>query len=202
MKKDIVDFAKAFYDLNDDLHGWGHIERVWSRCRQILAKIRWGEKINKNLLEIAVYLHDIGRNPPSSEKFHSENHAAVSAILTTKFLEAKNTDSDLITALSRIIRAHSFSLGEPADTLEAQILSDADKLDALGAVGIYRVCAFQTLHGGNIESILSHCDEKLLKLEKKLYLPVSQELARPLTDRIKNFKEQIEEELRLNESMV
>ncbi|MHA1775860.1 MAG: HD domain-containing protein, partial [Promethearchaeota archaeon] len=97
-------------------------------CKQIAARLEDKNKINKNLLEIAVYLHDIGRNPLISEKNHSENHAVISAALVTKFLKAKHIDPEPIAALTHIIRAHSFSLGESADNLEAQILSDADKL--------------------------------------------------------------------------
>jgi len=198
---DIRNFAQKFYDLWDDLHGWGHIQRVQRRCQQILSLLPISEKVNKNILEAAVYLHDIGRNPPKSAHYASTNHAAISAILASEFLATKKISEDVISAIIHIIRAHSFSLGEQANTLEAQILSDADKIDALGAVGIFRVCAFQMKHGGNIAAVISHCDKKLLKLDEELYLPASREIASRLIDRIKQFKKQLELELQLNQTL-
>ncbi|WP_457558062.1 HD domain-containing protein [Candidatus Harpocratesius sp.] len=193
LKSKIFNFVKNYYDFSNDLHGWGHIQRVWSNCRKIIANLDKKEDVQLDLLELAVYLHDIGRK---QEKLSNKNHALLSADLSTQFLTSHSIPEPIINAINHIIISHSFSLGKRAQTLEAQILSDADKLDALGSVGIYRVCAYQTLHGGNIQSIISHCDEKLLILKEKLYLDASKKIATPLINRIRQFKENLLEELR------
>lgn len=191
IKSQIFNFAKNYYDISNDLHGWGHIQRVWTNCRKIIANLNKKEEVQLDLLELAVYLHDIGRK---HEKLRNKNHALISADLSRQFLTSLSIPEPIINAINHIIISHSFSLGVHAQTLEAQILSDADKLDALGSIGIYRVCAYQTLHGGNIQSIISHCDEKLLLLDKKLYLDESKRIAAPLMEQIRDFKENLQKE--------
>ena len=58
-----------------------------------------------------------------------------------------------------------------------KILSDADKLDAIGAIGIYRTIAYQVSHGTGLNGVLKHLQEKILKLNDRLYLEKSKELA-------------------------
>jgi uncharacterized protein len=61
--------------------------------------------------------------------------------------------------------------------LEAKILSDVDKLDALGAIGLYRVIGFAIKNNRGIEQVIEHLENKILKLRDQLYLEESQKIA-------------------------
>ena len=115
-----------------------------------------------------------------------------------QFLISLQFPEQLVKEISHGILAHSFSIGEKAKNIEAKIVSDADKLDALGAIGIYRVCAFQAQRNQGIQAILHHFDEKLVKLVDKMYLPYSKKLAIERMARIKRFQQEIIEELNEN----
>ena len=93
--------------------------------------------------------------------------------MAEEFLSQYELSKGLIEFIIEGIKAHSYSYGETAQSLESQILSDADKLDALGAIGIFRACAYQHKNENGIDSVLSHIDEKLLKLESVMYLETS-----------------------------
>ncbi|MFW9850512.1 MAG: HD domain-containing protein, partial [Candidatus Thorarchaeota archaeon] len=75
------------------------------------------------------------------------------------------------------IRTHRFSEGLEPTSLEGHILSDADKLDAIGAVGIFRSIAQATVSGRGTSGFLQHADEKLLKLKDLMYSDDAREMA-------------------------
>ena len=157
----------------DDLHGFSHVERV-----HVMA-IRIGKKLNANLrvLKVAALLHDIGRKKQHSDAL-KRNHAEISALITSQFLHSAEHDLDEeeVENILHSIRAHSFSNGVSANTLEAKILSDSDKLDALGAIGLYRTIGYTVKQGGDVEGVIKHLENKILKLHDKLYLEISREL--------------------------
>ena len=68
----------------------------------------------------------------------AEVHAVYSADIASEFLSRTGLGKEVIEAVAGCIRTHRFSAGEKPDSLEARILQDADRIDALGAVGIFR----------------------------------------------------------------
>lgn len=112
-------------------HDMFHIERVEDVCMRIREKEGGDEKV----LRLAALLHDVG-----IVKEHQEggDHAQYSAEIAHEFLTVAGADKDLIEHVTACIRSHRFSRGLEAQTLEAKILQDADRIDALGAVGIFR----------------------------------------------------------------
>lgn len=84
---------------------------------------------------------------------------------------------DFIERVCHCIEAHSFSSGIVPKTLEAKILSDADKLDAIGHIGIARVFMYSGEKGRDIESALRHFEEKLLRLKDLLYTETARKIA-------------------------
>ena len=184
----IRDYAKQFYSSTDDLHGLAHVERVLTNAHRmhVLEGGNWA------LIEAIIWLHDIGR---ASEKEKGKNHAVLSWELATPFLAQFSLPDHILQEIQHGIIAHSFSNGEEAHSLEAQIVSDADKLDALGAIGIFRACAYQALHHQGINQVLTHCDEKLYQLEHMMYVPSGKSLAKTRTARIRQFHADILEEL-------
>ena len=178
----------------DDIHGFLHTERVLNLCLHI------GKNLGANLLvlEIAALLHDIGRN---SKRFKTsnKNHAELSSEIASKFLNSYKIElsHEDFKNIIHTIRSHSFSNNSNPQTLEAQILSDADKLDALGAIGLYRTIGFTVKNNGNIVDVINHLEEKILKLKDKLYLDISKKIAEKRHTIIIDFYNQIKSDLKV-----
>lgn len=155
----------------DDIHGFSHTERVHDLSIEI------GEILGANLfiLRIAALLHDVGR---IREK-ESSHHADLSAKMASQFLDTLNFEISEENRLNIIhcIRTHSFSNNIVPETLEAKILSDADKLDALGAIGLYRTIGFALKKKGGIDQVIEHLENKILKLRDRMLLEKSREIA-------------------------
>lgn len=177
---------------NDDLHGFKHVERVLNLCVQI------GTVLNANLLtvKIAALLHDVGRI--HEKKDDSKNHAEISAEMAEDFFQKTNFNItvDNIENIIHSIRAHSFSNIVKPKTLEAKILSDADKLDALGAIGLYRTIIYSfKLKNGGIEKVIEHLEKKIIKLKDRMYLDISKEIAKERQKIILDFYHEIKKEV-------
>jgi uncharacterized protein len=194
LEKNIISVVRKFAFDNsekDDIHGFSHIERVFNLCLQL------GKELNANLLvlKIAALLHDIGRSKKKAESFE-KNHAELSAEIASKFL--KSDDLKLsqkeFENIVHSIRAHSFSNAISPKTLEAKILSDADKLDALGAIGLYRTIGFTIKNKGGIDKVIDHLEKKIMKLRDQLYLKISGNIAEEREKIILDFYNEIKTE--------
>jgi len=187
----VKNFAKE-NSLNDDIHGFEHVKRVCKLCLDI------GKKNNANLyiLEIAALLHDIGRIH-KKENASNQNHAELSAQKSLEFFKREdlNINQEEIKNIIHAIRAHSFSNNITPQTLEAQILSDADKLDALGAIGLYRTIGFTVKNKGNLKDVIKHLEEKILNLRTQMNLKISKKKAEKRHRIIKTFYEKIKTQL-------
>lgn len=164
----------------DPAHGWPHVERV----RRLARKIVEGEglTVDWQVLDLAIILHDVGRSLPGEG-----HHAVKSALYAKSILRLHAAGEELIEAVVHAIEAHSYSLGVEARSLEAKVLSDADKLDALGAVGIARVFHHGCQHGRSFDDSVEHIRAKLLRLPGLLHLPYSRKLARSRMEIILDF---------------
>lgn len=177
LEKKIISNVRNYTYKNsekDDIHGFLHVERVFNLCLQI------GKELGANLLvlKISALLHDIGRKYKSNTS-QNKNHAELSAVMASKFLKSmdfKISQKD-IENIIHSIRSHSFSNKVKPQTLEAKILSDADKLDALGAIGLYRTIGFTVKNQGGVEQVIEHLETKIIKLKDQLYLDVSKQIA-------------------------
>ncbi|MFX1323535.1 MAG: HD domain-containing protein [Promethearchaeota archaeon] len=158
----------------DDIHGYSHVERVYDLC------LKLGKKLNANLLvlQVAALLHDVGRFQ-GANNIENKNHAERSSEIASNYLKSVKFDfsPNDFKNIIHSIRAHSFSNHIFPETLEAKILSDVDKLDALGAIGLYRTIGFTIKNQGGIDHVIEHLENKILKLKDRLYLDYSKELA-------------------------
>ncbi|MFX1308792.1 MAG: HD domain-containing protein [Promethearchaeota archaeon] len=195
LEKERLSLVRKFafeHSERDDIHGFLHVERVLYLCRQL------GKKLNANLLilEISAILHDIGRKL-KYESSSSKNHAELSAEMAFKFLTSYDfkLSQENIDIIIHCIRSHSFSNNSNPQTLEAKILYDADKLDALGAIGLYRTIGFTIKNNGNIVDVINHLEEKILKLKDRLYLDISKRIAEKRQKIILDFYKEIKDEI-------
>ena len=112
------------------------------------------------------------------------------------FLESHNVDSDKIDFICTIINSVSFSKnrGKTPDSLEGKIVQDADRLDAMGAIGIARTFAYGGKHGRPLEGGIEHFHEKLLLLKDEMNTQTARELAESRHAFLEEFLARFEEE--------
>ena len=117
----------------DPAHDIAHLDRVWVNAHQISSGLVAGDQ---KVLLAASYLHDLVNLPKDAP--NRAEASRLSAQKAESVLLHFGFSLDEITATQHAIVAHSFSAGVVPETLEAKILRDADRLDALGAIGIAR----------------------------------------------------------------
>ena len=190
---------------NDSAHDFEHTMRVYKNAQKICKK----EKANEKLVLCAALLHDIVSYPKSDKR--SKTSSIESAKKSKKILEKHNFSKEEITIISDAIRDHSFSQNKIPKTLEGKILQDADRLDALGAIGIARVFATGGLLKRPFYNIddpfckrripddktwtVDHFFQKLLKLESLMNTKSGKSEAKKRTRIIKEFLNQLKQEL-------
>lgn len=139
-----VALARAWYPDDDPVHGFDHVLRVLAMAERLAGL----ERADLELVQAAVLLHD-AVDPKAEPEAHARlSHHYASALFARRVLGAQGWDEERIQAVEHCIRAHRFRDDrEPPLTIEAQVLFDADKLDAIGAIGAARAVAYAAMHG-------------------------------------------------------
>jgi uncharacterized protein len=144
---DIRDRAHRHFFNAKGSHDWDHTLRVHRLCRRIGA----AEGADPLVIRAAAYLHDIGR--AHQDRTNGKVcHARQGAAMARDILQDYPLDTDRRENIVHCIAAHRFRRGEPPQTREARVLFDADKLDAIGAVGIARAFLFAGELGARLHS--------------------------------------------------
>ncbi|HNX94893.1 MAG TPA: HD domain-containing protein [Holophaga sp.] len=143
----------AHHETEDGAHDIAHFRRVWRTAQALNAAE--GHPADPLVLLAAAYLHDIVSLP----KNHPERHASsrLAALKADRILRGLGFPLDRILSVRHAIEAHSFSANIPAQTIEARILQDADRMEALGAIGLARV--FYT--SGRMQRAMFHPEDPL-----------------------------------------
>lgn len=201
-----VEFVKETLQGAEAGHDWFHTERVWKTARTI----QQAEGGNPLVIELGALLHDI-----ADPKFHNGDEA-LALSLAGDFLQTLPVHKEASQVLF-IIKHISFknSAEVPANPpLELQIVQDADRLDALGAIGIARAFHFggyknNPLHHPDIppnlnqskeeykksrSTTINHFYEKLLLLKDLMNTPTAQEMAQERHNFILSFLQQFHRE--------
>ncbi len=159
---------------SDPVHGLGHTIRV--ACLSFaIGDLEYQDLYEPCVLAAAALLHDVGRQA-ETESLH---HAVASARAAPSFLAAVSYPCRHEPIVNSILE-HSFSLGKEPSTLESCILSDADKIDALGCIGIYRMFYFSGLRGRDLRGTLDHYRKKIRVLPNFMCTNLARELAHKL----------------------
>ncbi|MEH7829733.1 HD domain-containing protein [Gemmobacter denitrificans] len=127
----------------DAAHDLGHLRRVWRNCQRIALD---HPEADAEVLLAAAIFHDVVNLP----KNHPDRAQAsrLSAEFACTWLAQTDFPPEKLNAVAHAIAAHSFSAGIAPETLEARILQDADRLEALGALGIARMFSVAGAMGG------------------------------------------------------
>ncbi|MEN5088957.1 HD domain-containing protein [Sphingobacterium faecium] len=185
-----VAFVQDRLKFAESGHDWSHIQRVWNNTKLILQT----EDADYQICELAALLHDI-----ADSKFH-DGDESIGPRVAGEFLSSLDLDKEVIDHVQKIILNMSFkaSLGEIAfHSKELEIVQDADRLDAIGAIGVARAFNYgghknREMYNPNIavqeyqdkESYkhseaptINHFHEKLLLLKDKMNTKAAQEIA-------------------------
>ena len=179
--------AREFYEGSDP-HGVEHVRRVFALTQFILEK----EGGDETVVYPAVLLHDVGRKVSIGR-----NHSKKSAEIALEILRKIKYPENKIDLIIKAILEHSFSAGMRPSFKESKILSDADKLDALGAIGIARVFMESALRKRGIREAKKHFYEKILKLPNLMETETGKQLAWERLTITKIFLEELEKEVKL-----
>lgn len=190
---------------NDSAHDFSHIMRVYKNAQQIAEY----EKANKKLVLASVLLHDIVQFPKSDKR--SKTASIKSAQLAEKILTKYEFTKKEIKIISDAIRDHSYSRKKIPKTLVGKILQDADRLDALGAIGIARTFSVagsekrklyneldpfcQKREPDDKSWTVDHFYRKLLLLEKKMHTTYAKKEAKRRTRFMRGFIAELKKEI-------
>jgi uncharacterized protein len=130
--------ARRYYGDADAVHDFDHVLRVLA----LAERIAQAEGADVEIVRAAVLLHDVGR---AQAEVEGRDHAAIGAERARAILAGQPPTK--VEAVAHAIAAHRYRVGPQPETLEAQVLFDADKLDAIGAVGVARAFAYGGAHG-------------------------------------------------------
>ncbi len=126
----VKNYVKDF--MGHSGHSFDHVLRVYNLCQKIANNY---SEIDKKVLYTSALLHDIARH---NEFQTGECHAKVGAEWAGNYLKSIGADDCVIEKVSYCISSHRHSKGVIPSTLEARILQEADRIDAIGAIGILR----------------------------------------------------------------
>ena len=150
-----IEYIRELFQNNANGHDAAHSLRVYRNAMQI-AETEPG--CNKPVVALTALLHDVDDH----KLFRTENNANARAFLSGQCLDAQT-----IERIIGNINAVSFSRNQGArpETLDGAIVQDADRLDAMGAIGIARTFAYGCAHGRPLDDSIAHFHNKLLLLK-------------------------------------
>ena len=186
-----IDSVRHYYPVDDAVHGFEHVLRVYRMAERLAHAV--GSDIE--LVSAAALRHDAA--PEQEDVGEREIHQHTSADLAARVLHEEGWAEERIAAVQHCIRSHRFrDSTELPQTLEAQVLFDADKLDAIGAIGVARAIGYAAQAGqpawiqpsahflqtGLLEPGEAHTAYheylfKLVKLKERLFTAAARQIA-------------------------
>lgn len=199
--------AVHWAEETDGAHDLGHLDRVWANAQEIASELGGGDL---EILLPAAYFHDAVNLP----KNHPDRARAsqASADWASAYLDQTDFQPAKIAAVAHAIAAHSFSAGIEPLTLEAEILQDADRLEALGAIGLARMFHVGGAMGGMLFDAddpmalarplddkrfsLDHLEVKLFPIAETMRTGPGREMALSRVEWMRSFRSRLLRELR------
>jgi uncharacterized protein len=198
-----IEEARRQYEGADAIHDFDHVLRVLALAEQLAVQ----EGADLEIVRTATLLHDMARGHGDRM---STDHAEAGAELARHLLAGHPPER--VEAVVHAIAAHRFRGGPSPETIEAQVLHDADKLDAIGAIGVARAFAFGGLEGqrlwaevaGDYEETEDNRDRhtpvheyqmKLVKIKERLLTKSARAIAQGRHDFMVIYFERLEREV-------
>lgn len=206
-------------ELSCSAHDMDHVLRVYNLALHLAE----GESVDLDVLKAAILLHDIARVKEDNDSTGQIDHAILSAEMCVPILKKVNFPANKIKHVQDCIISHRYRTGNEAQTLEAKILFDADKLDALGVVSVARSFVWvgrnnariysdvdvdkyikNNLGGkinGRIQDPTSHSPQieyktKLIFISKKLHTAKAKAICQERLKFLEDFLKRLEQEIK------
>ncbi len=183
-----IDYITTLFQGNGDGHDLAHSLRVYHNAMMIAQMEGQGEE---EAVALSALLHDCDDH----KLFHTENNANARC-----FLQQEGLSEERIEEICRNINSVSFSKnrGRVPETIEGKIVQDADRLEAIGAIGIARCFQFGGSHGRSLENSIEHFYDKLLLVSKELNTPSAKKMAEKRDKLMQDFLKEWGEERELS----
>jgi uncharacterized protein len=175
-----IEQARQFYNHDDPVHDFDHILRVLALAERIAA----AEGADLEIVQAAALLHDVGRDEAQAA---GQDHAEFAAARARQILGGAPPDK--VKAVSAAILAHRFRAGPPPESLEGRVLFDADKLDAIGAIGVARAFAYSGRAGKRLWAPVA--DDYLARWQKGQVAPSEHTAAHEFVVKLSRLKERL-----------
>lgn len=160
------EYIETLFAGNSGGHGADHTLRVYRNAMAIAE----GETSDPDIVALAALLHDADDH----KLFDTKDNANARA-----FLKGQNIPEEMVDRICAAVNSVSFSQnrGRRPETIEGKIVQDADRLDAIGAVGAARTFAYGGEHGRSLDDSIAHFHEKLLLLKDEMNTETGRRLA-------------------------
>ncbi|SHF55411.1 HD domain-containing protein [Ornithinibacillus halophilus] len=186
----IQDYVRDIFSNDVTGHDYFHLKRVVRLSKEIAIS----EKADPFICEIVAWLHDVG-----DKKLFSNPNKAVDDM--NQMLSSIKLSNHIIEEINHTIQDISFKKGSVPDTLEGKVVQDADRLDAIGAIGIARTFAYggakgQLINHDNLKESTSiqHFYDKLLRLMDTMNTSTAKNIAKERHQFLERFLEQFYKE--------
>lgn len=190
-------YLKELFEKDSSGHDFLHLQRVVKNAKTICENENVTSE-ERQMIVLAAWLHDLG-------DYKLNDGIDQSKQLISAYLSKKGMNQKLIQTIVEIVSEVSFSKGKETTSLAAQIVQDADRLDAIGAIGIARCFAYGGTKGRAIyskdeeakkTSSIQHFYDKLLLLKDLMKTQTGRKLAQErhefMEEFLKNFHNEIE----------
>lgn len=183
--EEAIEYVKQLFRNNCGGHDAEHTLRVYRNARMIADQEKGGDL---EIVSLAALLHDADDH----KLFDTENHAHARS-----FLRDHGTAPERIERIITAIKTVSFSKnrGKAPETIEGKIVQDADRLDAIGAIGIARTFAYGGEHGRSLDDSVRHFHEKLLLLKNEMNTQAGRDMAQMRHQYMVDFLAEYEKEM-------
>ncbi|MFH1445646.1 MAG: HD domain-containing protein [Nanoarchaeota archaeon] len=206
-------------ELSCSAHNMDHIMRVYNLC-MTLAK---GDKVDMEVIQASALLHDLGVIKEMNDSSGNTDHAVVGAEMAAPILKRIGFSDEKIKHIQDCIISHRYKTDNRPKTREAEIVFDADKIDAVGAIGVARVYSWvgrndahiyrkvnieeyskENLTGGKINGRIidktKHSPQIDYEIKGKflvdmLHTPQAKKMAKERAEYFKNFLDRLEKEV-------
>ena len=201
--EDVVEYINELFKGNADGHDAQHSLRVYKTAMSILEV---HPEADGKVVALAALLHDVDDHKLFDTVDNANARAFLKRFTEDGELTQKNYSEDdkaeiithdQIELICEVINSVSFSKnkGVKPRTIEGCIVQDADRLDAMGALGVARTFAYGGKHGRSIEESMEHFHDKLLLLKDEMNTPEGRRLAEERHEFLVDFIEEIEKEM-------
>jgi len=167
-------------------HDWTHVQRVSALALTLAEDSHGADPI---LVELGAVLHDVG-----DHKFHNGDHSVGPRMARQIMLSAGITDIMLMKDVEDIVSNVSWSKGGAPATMEGKLVQDADRLDAIGNIGIARCFAYGGATGGVLQDSMQHFEDKLFKVKDRMNTDAGRKVAmvrhRRMVAFVQNFQDE------------